>query len=139
MGEQRGECAQAKAVSSQENLPRQNIDVPTAGADRSGDTAFVINLCSSMRPITVAETLDLSKLGDCRLCQSRRREDGRERFRLHLGLFASEADATRVVSLVRWDFPAALVMRASAEDFRSFDGIVSLSSKASSEPARQCG
>lgn len=80
---------------------------------------FVINLCSSMRPID--QTPDLSELGNYRLYQSHRKEDGRERHRLHLGLFVSNADAMRVVSLVRRDFPAALVVRATEDDLRHFD------------------
>lgn len=53
--------------------------------------------------------------------RSRHVEDGRERFRLHLGFFASEEDAARMLPIVREDYPAALVALAPEGSMGSLD------------------
>ncbi len=81
-------------------------------------TCFVINLCSSMMPVSRADVPDLPVLRKHMLYVSRRKEDGRERHRLHLGFFSSDSEATHVVIQLRDSFPTAWVVRANSEDLR---------------------
>lgn len=53
-----------------------------------------------------------------RLYQVSRVEDGRHRYRLRLGFFASEADAEIAVASLRTLYPAAFTSRAGNEDMR---------------------
>ncbi len=68
----------------------------------------------------------MEDLGNYHIYESRRKEDGRERHRLHVGLFTSNADAMRVVSLVRQEYPFAWVVRASDKDIRDYLRVGSL-------------
>jgi len=80
--------------------------------DRSSEAAreplFAITLCSSTAPIPMPNVPE-SHLKGMALFKSRRVEDGRERFRLHLGYFSTLADAERVLVLVRRGYPSALI------------------------------
>jgi hypothetical protein len=53
--------------------------------------------------------------------RSRHVEDGRERFRLHLGFFASEADAECLLPVVREDYPGAIAAVAPEGSMGSLD------------------
>jgi len=68
---------------------------------------FVINLCSSTTPMALEQT----KLGELKqrftFFVSRRREDGRERFRLHMGYFETENEAEEWLAVVRDIYPGA--------------------------------
>src|SRR5580700_2935341 len=77
-------------------------------ADRSaaavtGDT-FVINLCSSTTPMALVHP-DAPELKRFRFFVSRRLEDGRERFRLHMGHFETLEEAEDWLSVVRDIYP----------------------------------
>src|SRR2546429_2198487 len=61
---------------------------------------FVLNLCSSTTPMALAQT-DLPELKRFTFFVSRRFEEGRERFRLHMGYFATLAEAEEWLSVVR--------------------------------------
>jgi hypothetical protein len=79
-------------------------------ADRSaaavtGDT-FVINLCSSTTPMALVHP-DAPELKRFRFFVSRRLEDGRERFRLHMGHFETLEEAEDWLSVVRDIYPGA--------------------------------
>jgi hypothetical protein len=67
---------------------------------------FVINLCASTTPValTPPSTPELKRFN---FFVTRQREDGRERFRLHMGYFASLDEAETVLAAVRDVYPAA--------------------------------
>jgi len=84
-----------------------------AGAEAGGPAApalsagpFVLNLCSSTSPMALAQT-DLPELRRFTFFVSRRFEEGRERFRLHMGYFATLAEAEEWLGLVREIYPGA--------------------------------
>jgi hypothetical protein len=84
-----------------------------AGAEAGGPAApalstgpFVLNLCSSTTPMALAQT-DLPELRRFTFFVSRRFEEGRERFRLHMGYFATLAEAEEWLGLVREIYPGA--------------------------------
>jgi hypothetical protein len=68
--------------------------------------AFVINLCSSTTPmaLTPPQTPELKRF---EFFMSRRREDGRERFRLHMGFFSTLSEAEEWLAVVREIYPGA--------------------------------
>jgi len=77
---------------------------PAAAASNTGP--FVLNLCSSTTPMALAQT-DLPELKRFTFFVSRRFEEGRERFRLHMGYFDSQEDAERLLDIVREIYPGA--------------------------------
>jgi hypothetical protein len=77
---------------------------PAAPALSTGP--FVLNLCSSTSPMALAQT-DLPELRRFTFFVSRRFEEGRERFRLHMGYFATLAEAEEWLGLVRDIYPGA--------------------------------
>jgi len=87
--------------------------VPNADAE-----SFVINLCSSTTPmaLTYPATPELKRFS---FFVSRRREDGRERFRLHMGYFASAAEAEEWLALVRDVYPGAWASEAPGRALRA--------------------
>ena len=78
--------------------------------DAEGATApaqlFVINLCASTSPMALTPP-DSPELKRYTFFVSRQREDGRERFRLHMGYFAAQEDAEQLLAAVRDVYPAA--------------------------------
>lgn len=79
---------------------------------------YVINLCASTTPMA----LEQPKSGALRRFTffiSRRREDGRERFRLHMGYFASPEDAEEWLVVVRELYPAAWIGEAPGKKLRA--------------------
>ena len=69
---------------------------------------FVVNLCASTTPMAL-EKPSSPELARYTFFVSRRREEGRERFRLHMGYFATREDAEQMLLLVRDLYPAAWV------------------------------
>jgi len=67
---------------------------------------FVINLCSSTTPMALVQP-DTPELKRFRFFISRRLEDGRERFRLHMGYFETLEEAEDWLSVVREVYPGA--------------------------------
>ena len=67
---------------------------------------FVINLCASTSPmaLTPPSTPELKRFT---FFVTRQREDGRERFRLHMGYFPSQEAAEALLASVRDIYPAA--------------------------------
>jgi len=67
---------------------------------------FVLNLCASTTPMALAQpnTPELKRFS---FFVSRRREEGRERFRLHMGYFATLAEAEEWLNVVRDIYPGA--------------------------------
>jgi hypothetical protein len=81
-----------------------------------GSGPFVINLSASGAPIALPDKC-LAK--DAYVFQVQRNEDGRRRYRLRLGPFATEDEADAVMKRVRESHPCALTATADSEDLRA--------------------
>src|SRR3984957_7516007 len=68
--------------------------------------AFVINLCSSTSPVALSPP-DHAGLKRFAFFVSRRREESRERFRLHMGYFDTQEEAEKLLDIVREIYPGA--------------------------------
>ena len=88
--------------------------LPAAGLQ----TSFVINLCASTTPVGLVHPTQ-SQLKRFTFFVSRRREDGRERFRLHMGYFSSQEEAEKLLDVVRDIYPAAWAGVAPGQQLRS--------------------
>ncbi|HXS19925.1 MAG TPA: hypothetical protein VN735_01775 [Steroidobacteraceae bacterium] len=93
-----------------------DADHPAAPAAEAGP--FVLNLCSSTTPMALAQT-DLPELKRFTFFVSRRFEEGRERFRLHMGFFASQAEAEEWLGVVRDIYPGAWAGEAPGKKLRA--------------------
>lgn len=82
-----------------------------SGAGAASSAPFVINLSSSTTPMALEQPRS-PELARFSFFVSRRREEGRERFRLHMGYFESIAEAEDWLSVVREVYPAAWVGEA---------------------------
>lgn len=82
------------------------------------DNGFVINLASSTTPVPLPQSTH-PELQRFRFFVSRRREDGRERFRLHMGYFSTQEEAERLLELVREVYPAAWAGVAPGQKLRA--------------------
>src|SRR5215813_8893258 len=78
----------------------------SAAATAADAGPFVLNLCSSTTPMALAQA-DKEELKRFTFFVSRRFEEGRERFRLHMGYFATLAEAEEWLGLVREIYPGA--------------------------------
>ena len=78
-----------------------NVFAPPPASPR-----FVVNLCSSTTPVALVQPTHAG-LKRFTFFVSRRLEEGRERFRLHMGYFESQEEAERMLDLVRDVYPAA--------------------------------
>ena len=87
----------------------------------SGATAtggYVINLTSSTTPMALSQPKDPT-LAQYTFFVSRRLEDGRERFRLHMGYFESMQAAEDMLSVVREVYPSAWAGEAPGKKLRA--------------------
>ena len=101
-----------------------------------GPGPFVINLSASTAPIS-QPIKGVIGCPDAHLYQIQRTEDRRLRYRLRLGLFATEDEAYAVLEKVRDIYPGALTATADAEDLRALEAIqakVTAQTKATSQP-----
>jgi hypothetical protein len=89
--------------------------VTAAAAANAGP--FVLNLCSSSTPMALAQT-ELPELKRFTFFVSRRFEEGRERFRLHMGYFATLAEAEEWLNVVREIYPGAWAGEAPGRKLR---------------------
>jgi hypothetical protein len=80
--------------------------------------SFVINLCSSTTPMALTQP-QLVELKSYTFFVSRRLEDGRERFRLHMGYFDSLLQAEELLPLVRDLYPGAWAGEAPGKRLRA--------------------
>ena len=69
---------------------------------------FVINLCASTTPVALTHPAS-PELKRYTFFVTRQREEGRERFRLHMGYFDSLTEAEQLLATVRDVYPAAWV------------------------------
>src|SRR5260221_9821581 len=83
-----------------------------------GTGPFVINLHASTAPIGLPSK---SPAGNehARLYQIQRVDDGRIRYRLRLGPFATEDEAEVALAQARLEYPGALMLTAAADDFHA--------------------
>jgi len=95
-------------------------DVDPAAGQNGTTTLYIINLISSTTPMAL-EVPDAPELEGFAVFRSRRVEDGRDRFRLHVGYFESPEDAERVLPGVRARYPAAWVSTAPPDSMGSLD------------------
>src|SRR5450631_1947886 len=83
-----------------------------------GAGLFVINLHASTAPIGLP-TKGPAGNEHARLYQLQRVDDGRIRYRLRLGPFASEDEAEATLTEVRLEYPGALMVTAAADDLHA--------------------
>ena len=88
---------------------------PTGGAATGG---FVINLTSSTTPMALSQPKDPT-LSQYSFFVSRRLEDGRERFRLHMGYFESLQAAEEMLVVVRDVYPGAWASEAPGKKLKA--------------------
>src|SRR5487761_153393 len=103
--------------------PTANLASAETDAEHPADPAaeagsFVLNLCSSTTPMALPQT-DMPELKRFTFFVSRRFEEGRERFRLHMGFFASQAQAEEWLGLVREIYPGAWAGEAPGKKLRA--------------------
>ena len=78
---------------------------------------FVLNLCSSTTPMALSNP-DQPELKRFSFFVSRRFEEGRERFRLHMGYFSTLAEAEEWLGAVRDIYPGAWAGEAPGKKLR---------------------
>jgi hypothetical protein len=83
---------------------------------------FVINLCSITAPIPIPQPRS-SQLMKYRFFLSHCWEEGRRRYRLHMGYFPTVAEAQRWLDILCRVFPSAFVGEAPAEQPDPLGGI----------------
>ncbi len=84
---------------------------------------FVINLDSSSLPMALLVPFR-HELEGFSVFRSRKIEDGRERFRLHLGYFDTLRHAEEALAVVRKYFPAAWISSAPGENLGSLEDTI---------------
>jgi hypothetical protein len=97
-----------------------SVGAHSATDDVGSGALFIITLSSSTAPVAL-EVPSLPELIGLAVFRSRRVEDGRDRFRLHVGYFESTEAAELVLPAVRRHFPAAWVGRAPNSGMGSLD------------------
>src|SRR6187455_3574332 len=88
---------------------------PSGSAAKGG---YVINLTSSTTPMALSQPKDPT-LAQYTFFVSRRREDGRERFRLHMGYFETMAAAEEMLAVVREVYPSAWAGEAPGKKLKA--------------------
>ena len=101
-----------------EDLFQPVQEVPRLG----GDGPFVINLSASTAPISIP-TQAFAGFSDAHVYQIQVTEDGRTRYRLRLGPFATEDEADAILAFARDTYPGALTATAAASDLRAIGNI----------------
>lgn len=100
------------------HLSIEDLFQPVQEAPRlGGEGPFVINLSVSTAPISIP-TKAFAQSSAAHVYQIQVTEDGRTRYRLRLGPFATEDEADAVLAVVRDTYPGALTATASASDSR---------------------
>src|SRR5579863_2860957 len=98
-------------IASDRTVEARAKTVPVTGP-------FVLNLCSSTTPMALAQT-ELPELKRFTFFVSRRFEEGRERFRLHMGFFETQAEAEEWLNVVREIYPGAWAGEAPGKKLRA--------------------
>lgn len=106
---------------------------PTSEPSPSAES-FVLNLCSSTTPMALPHP-DSPELKRFSFFVSRRREEGRERFRLHMGYFTSLAEAEEWLNVVRDIYPGAWAGEAPGKRLREKAAAAAVTVAPASKPA----
>ncbi len=113
--------------------------VPSSAAD--GDAApdvlrnaFVINLISSTTPVALKPP-EHAGLRRFNFFVSRRREEGRERFRLHMGYFDTQEEAEKLLDIVREIYPGAWAGLTPGRGLRGTPPVAQPDSEAHAAPS----
>ena len=93
------------------------VDAAAQPAPWADAGPYVINLCSSNTPMALQQP-QAPELARFSFFVSRRREDGRERFRLHMGYFQTLEEAEEWLSVVREIYPGAWAGEAPGKRLR---------------------
>jgi hypothetical protein len=101
-------------LAEQSTIDRHGATLPGAAPLN----AFVINLCSSTSPVALAPP-DHAGLKRFSFFVSRRREESRERFRLHMGYFETQEEAEKLLDIVREIYPGAWAGLAPGQRLRA--------------------
>ncbi len=110
---------QATVAKSPSSVVGRSGALPAGAPQR----AFVINLCSSTTPVALSPP-DHAGLKRFTFFVSRRREEGRERFRLHMGYFESQEEAEKLLDIVREIYPGAWAGSAPGRQQRAASAAV---------------
>jgi hypothetical protein len=102
------------------------MEKPIADETPAHSIFYVITLCSTSLPMPL-EVPFVHELVSFSVFRSRGIEDGRERFRLHVGYFESQARAIEALAVVRRHFPAAWISTAPGGDQSSLDDTLNAS------------
>ncbi|HET7811107.1 MAG TPA: hypothetical protein VFL16_11075 [Steroidobacteraceae bacterium] len=105
---------------------------PTAATATGG---FVINLTSSTTPMALSQPKDPT-LAQFTFFVSRRLEDGRERFRLHMGYFETLQAAEEMLVVVRDVYPSAWAGEAPGKKLRPNNSAAAASAPQAKAPAK---
>ena len=108
-------------MSPQARMAAGTAPLPEAGVSGDGDAGagpFVINLTSSTTPMALSHP-DSPELKRFSFFVSRRREDNRERFRLHMGYFSTLAEAEEWLNVIRDLYPGAWAGEAPGKKLRA--------------------
>ena len=89
-------------------------DTGDNGSPIAQEGRFVINLCSVTAPIPIPQPRS-SQLMKYRFFLSHCWEEGRRRYRLHMGYFPTVAEAQKWLDMLRRVYPSAFVGEAPAE------------------------
>jgi hypothetical protein len=98
--------------------PEFAVTPMTRAASGAATGGFVINLTSSTTPMALSQPKDPT-LAQYTFFVSRRREDGRERFRLHMGYFETLQAAEEMLVVVREVYPSAWAGEAPGKKLRA--------------------
>ncbi len=96
---------------------------PTTDATAGGSARYVVTLQTSSLPMPVLLARGLAFAG-VSVFRSRTVEDGRERFRLHLGYFRTATEAEAVLAQIRSRYPTALVASLPVDSSGSLDDTI---------------
>lgn len=107
---------------------------PTAGDPLRGDGPLVITLCATSVPMMLQLPL-LSVFAGLTVFRSHAVEDGRERFRMHLGYFYDRARAEKVLGAARRFYPGAFLAEAPESDLGSLDDTLNTAFQFATGPA----
>jgi hypothetical protein len=89
-----------------------------------GHGPFVINLSASGSPLAIPAS-PVQGCTQAHVYRVQRIEDGRARYRLRFGPFATEDEADAILKIVRENYPSSLTATADAEDLRAIAAIQS--------------
>src|SRR5271168_4880304 len=117
------------------HLSIEDLFAPVHETQRlGGDGPFVINLSVSTAPI-ILPPKPFAGRWEAHVYQIQVTEDGRTRYRLRLGPFASEDDADAILAEVREMYPGALTATAGSADLRAIASIKAKLEAAKPKPA----